>query len=186
MGVYINPTNGMTKEQFLEVYGTRITPHDAENFDFTRDDALPVCLIDNGDFSAAGVGYNSEEIAVFCDKADPRPRTYFEVPFDRLDMHAGIDSGALKSLANKQNVSDENKEQIFKLQRPLNTEEGEPDQLLVYNEDGSVISFIPVEDDDEIMALFGEEYKIYVRGRVDPKDGMNMLHIYEVVDNQDW
>lgn len=64
MGYYINPKDGSTKEQFLEKHGTKITSDEVRKFDFSSDH-LPVCLVDNGPFTAAGIAYDQREAAEF-------------------------------------------------------------------------------------------------------------------------
>ena len=61
MGFYIDPPT-MSKEQFLAKFGKRI------RFDQAKDvllsgTALPVCLMNNGPFTAAAIGYSEGEVA---------------------------------------------------------------------------------------------------------------------------
>ena len=82
MGYYINPPN-MTKEQFLESYGLELNNppfwHDIERdgLDF------PVCLVDNGPFTAAAIAYSSSELDVF-KREDGRPKRWFLVARELL------------------------------------------------------------------------------------------------------
>ena len=46
--------------------------------------SLPVVLVDNGRFKAAGVAYNEREYEAFTQPDDPRPREVFSVPVDKL------------------------------------------------------------------------------------------------------
>lgn len=69
--------------------------------------------------------------------------------------------------------------QIFKLQRSLYTTEPVP-QLLVYNRDHSVDMQLNLTD--ETLTLFGDRYKIFVRGYV--YEGK--LHVDEVVGDCSW
>lgn len=82
MGYYINPRNE-SKENFLEREGERITSkiewEDMSKF------KLPVCLVDNGYFTAAAIGYSKEEWEVFSKNPnDLRPKSFWIVPIDKL------------------------------------------------------------------------------------------------------
>jgi hypothetical protein len=76
MGYYINPANE-TKEEFLAKYGTPLNIEDVVAFDFSSD-RLPVCLLNNGPFTAAGIAYDPREAQEFL-RPDPRPRKWFSV-----------------------------------------------------------------------------------------------------------
>lgn len=52
---------------------------------------------------------------------------------------------------------------IFKVQQSLVTSEGQP-QMLIYNEDRSVIIQEPISD--EVAKFMGDKLKVYVEGRV--------------------
>lgn len=81
MGLYINPPKG-TKEAFLVEHGVRVSPNDVANItDFTGD--LPVCLFDNGLFTAAGIAYFPEELKEFL-KEDGRNKQWFLVDREAL------------------------------------------------------------------------------------------------------
>jgi hypothetical protein len=71
MGVYINP-RGMEKEEFLLRHGQRVNIDQA----VIEENRLPVCLVDNGMFAAAGVGYNEGELEVF-KKEDGRYKQWY-------------------------------------------------------------------------------------------------------------
>ena len=66
---------------------------------------------------------------------------------------------------------------IFKLQRPLFG----GNLILAYDEDRSHFGQFPVAE--EILELFGNEYKIYVLGRVD-RDGA--IEVKRIVKDRDW
>ncbi len=60
MGCYINPSE-MTKEKWLEKYGqVTVTPAWP-----APEGTIPVCLIDNGPFTAAGICYSEREFKEF-------------------------------------------------------------------------------------------------------------------------
>jgi hypothetical protein len=74
MGYYINPENE-TKEAWLKANAKSITEEEALGFDFTRD-RLPVCLVDNGIFTAVGIAFDHRERDVFA-QHDGRPKRWF-------------------------------------------------------------------------------------------------------------
>ena len=76
MGAYINPV-GQTKEEFLNEKAKEITLNEFRSFDFRDKNALPVCLINNGPFTAAGIAYNKKEQRAFTHEDDFRPKTYY-------------------------------------------------------------------------------------------------------------
>jgi len=45
---------------------------------------LPVCFVDNGPFTAAGIAFDSNELAAFANPSDHRPKLWFIVPIDKL------------------------------------------------------------------------------------------------------
>lgn len=47
-------------------------------------DMVPVVVMDNGAFEAAGIAFDAEELAVFTDANDRRPRMYLLVPREEV------------------------------------------------------------------------------------------------------
>lgn len=97
MGCYINPTV-RSKEEFLFTFGKLIDPKDAIDV-YHEEGYLPVCLVNNGTFTAAAVGYDKREIQCFLDahkNGDNRPQTWFKVSIQHLstvsDVFKHIDS----------------------------------------------------------------------------------------------
>jgi hypothetical protein len=81
MGFYINPQSG-TKEEWLSKCGRRII---IDLFSFEEyKEYLPVCLVDNGPFTAAGICYNECELDAFSDPMDSRPKKWYVVPTYKL------------------------------------------------------------------------------------------------------
>lgn len=79
MGCYINPQNE-TKESFLEREGLKLEkPTWTNNKDF-----LPVCLIDNGAFTAAGICFSEAEMKNFTDPNDFRNKKWYMVEISKL------------------------------------------------------------------------------------------------------
>lgn len=76
MGYYINPPD-MTKEEFLEKHGTET---DDPRFD---SETFPVCLVNNGPFTAAGIAYDAKERDAFL-RPDGRPKKWYQVPREAL------------------------------------------------------------------------------------------------------
>jgi len=81
MGAYVNPEN-VSKEQWLEENGKEVSQHWAS----THDDFLeqmPVCLINNGLFTAAGIAFSKDELEVFL-SPDGRHKTWYVVDVHKL------------------------------------------------------------------------------------------------------
>lgn len=89
MGYYINPRN-MSKETFLVEYGTEV-PGKTLEWDAVPSGCLPVVLLQNPMFSAAGIAYCKEELEAFTDPTDYRPRTIFIVEIKNIVQVAGPD-----------------------------------------------------------------------------------------------
>ena len=77
MGCYVNP-NTKSKEDWLREF--EITP--VQDCEITKV-MVPVCLINNGPFSAAAVAYKQAEMAAFMEE-DGRQKIWFMVPRTRL------------------------------------------------------------------------------------------------------
>lgn len=82
MGIYINPKDGRTKEQWLADHGTPINATASINHDYTGD-YLPVCWVDNGWMTAAGIAYDAREAECFRNPGG-RPTAWFMVRRDLL------------------------------------------------------------------------------------------------------
>ncbi|MFA6526431.1 MAG: hypothetical protein WCT26_03415 [Candidatus Buchananbacteria bacterium] len=82
MGFYVNPPN-QSKEQFLAEKGTRVDLLSLR-FDDIPKGTLPVVLVDNGFFTAAGIGYSASEVKAFCEPGDRRPKQAFLVRVEDL------------------------------------------------------------------------------------------------------
>lgn len=85
MGMYINPTDGSTKEKWLLKHGRQVMLDEArEKADFNSG-PLPVCLVDNGPFTAAGICYDARELEAFTSPTDYRPKYWFLVDKELLE-----------------------------------------------------------------------------------------------------
>lgn len=82
MGYYIDPADGSSKESWLLANATPITAEEARHFNF-NEDKLPVCLVNNGLFTAAGIAYDARERDAFIEP-DGRPKQWFSVKRDLL------------------------------------------------------------------------------------------------------
>jgi len=80
MGMYVNPKDE-TQDEFLEREGKMV---ESVKWDDVPSGELPVVLIDNGPWKAAGVAYKSSELDAFTDPNDHRNRVIFLVPIDKL------------------------------------------------------------------------------------------------------
>jgi len=84
MGYYVNPEDGRSKEQWLEDEGELINYNQAAYL-LTEGDRLPVCLVDNGFFTAAGIGYCLAEVEEF-QRPCGRPKKWYSVPRKALEL----------------------------------------------------------------------------------------------------
>lgn len=78
MGCYINPKD-MTKEAWLYKFA-KPTPGPMP----ITESEVPVCLVDNGPFTAAAVAYDPDELQVFQSASDRRPKVWFTATRESL------------------------------------------------------------------------------------------------------
>ena len=76
MGCYIDPSDGSSKESFLAKWGKRVSQGEA----IITEESLPVVLVDNIEFTAAGIAYDAAELKAFTQPDDYRPKTFYMVP----------------------------------------------------------------------------------------------------------
>jgi hypothetical protein len=81
MGYYVNPPNS-SKEAWLNENGVVLAPSSVMNFNFS-DNFLPVCLVDNGPFTAAAICYNADERDEFA-RGDGRSKKWYAVSREAL------------------------------------------------------------------------------------------------------
>lgn len=86
MGAYINPSQG-SKEEFLMRHGKHIDP--PREFDWNGD-TLPVCLVYNPDFTAAGIAYCKAVAEEFMHPCGRR-KVWFEVSREALKPYYSVD-----------------------------------------------------------------------------------------------
>jgi hypothetical protein len=78
MGLYINPKD-TTKERWLLKHAELLASKSECDVLFEGGDYLPVCLVDNGPFTAAAIAYCKEELEVFRYPEDYRLKTFYKV-----------------------------------------------------------------------------------------------------------
>jgi len=81
MGAYINPQTE-TKEQFLTREGKLLKQIPA--WKDVPDKMLPICLVDNGMFTAGAVLFSEQELKSFTLPSDSRPKMFYMVPVEKL------------------------------------------------------------------------------------------------------
>lgn len=95
MGFYINPKNE-TKEEFLAKKGIAVP--NTFKWENRLPNTLPVVLVDNGPFTAAGIAYSKEEYLQFNnhDPSDERAKIVFLVDIDDLIPVSNLTRNAIK------------------------------------------------------------------------------------------
>ena len=93
MGYYINPI-GESKESWLKKHGTPIHPDSALSHKFDGK-SYPVCLVDNGRFTAAAIAYCPFELRA-CANPDGRQKQWFKVEAELLIQWYNPQKGAFK------------------------------------------------------------------------------------------
>lgn len=85
MGYYINPKD-CAKEQWLKENALHCNTQKGyvPTWETLEEGTLPVCLVDNGPFTAAGIAYSKDEMEAFSEPSDRRPKIWFIVPIDKL------------------------------------------------------------------------------------------------------
>lgn len=72
---------------------------------------------------------------------------------------------------------------IWKLQRPILEKYIPVLEIMAYTEGRKDTAFIPMTD-KEVAELFGDEFKLYVKAKVNKKTGI--LEVKKIVGWQDW
>lgn len=85
MGYYVDPPD-MTKEEWLKKFGTLITESMAGLHSAEGSDLLVVCLVNNGEFTAAGIAHDDNRRDYFL-VPDGRPRRWYLVQRKLLDPY---------------------------------------------------------------------------------------------------
>jgi hypothetical protein len=82
MGYYINPAD-CSKEEWLDKNGVEVTGS-PDTLQDPSGERVPVCLMDNGPFTAASICYDRNEIDAFNQPGDYRLKRWFMVPAVKL------------------------------------------------------------------------------------------------------
>lgn len=92
MGCYVDPPNE-TKEKFLEREGREVeSDYITQNYKQIKEkDKLPIVLVDNGPFTAAGVCYVEREFERFV-RYDNSPKRFFIVPIEKLKSVSPVEA----------------------------------------------------------------------------------------------
>ena len=93
MGCYINP-EGMTKDFWL--YRRQEGTLEAPVWDDMPEGMLPVCLVQNAEFSAAAVAYTESERDSFAHE-DGRPKRWFLISIEALKTVSNVENYLKKS-----------------------------------------------------------------------------------------
>ena len=85
MGLYLNPLDE-SKETWLHKHGMLTTAKElTEEYDKLRSEGMiPVILVNNGAFTAAGIGFDQRETSDFCDPMDHRRKLFYKAPIAEL------------------------------------------------------------------------------------------------------
>ena len=86
MGLYINPID-QSKEEWLQLHGEQTE----KPVWFGDGEQFPVCLVDNGPFTAAGVCFSPQELYAFMTGTTDRPTKWYICKKD--DINAVTDGG---------------------------------------------------------------------------------------------
>ena len=93
MGYYVNPPN-QSKESWLKANCEPFSSKPDSWNEGIKRGLLPVVLIDNTIFTAAGIGFSPEEFDEFTNPDDTRPKSIYWVQISKLlevsDLHEDI------------------------------------------------------------------------------------------------
>lgn len=90
MGYYINPP-GQTKEEFLQDWAVPISEKEFRAYKYNNGDGkVPVIWTSNLIFTAVVIAYNKDERKEFLRPDDYRPKKFYLIPINALDVKAGL------------------------------------------------------------------------------------------------
>ena len=99
MGYYINPKTGTTKQEWLRRYGDEMPIEDIwREMAESPTLGIPVCLVDNGFFDAAAIGFSKKELQEFATD-DGRSKQFFIVNIDAVKQ--GVADGIIPDFPNE-------------------------------------------------------------------------------------
>ena len=99
MDYYIDPRNE-SKESFLETRGVAVP--DTFKWSDTPKGSLPVILINNGFFTAAGIAYSEAKFNAFTGVDDRRPKQFYTVSVEAL---LSLDDSDIAKLVEELNLA---------------------------------------------------------------------------------
>jgi hypothetical protein len=86
MGCYVNPESE-AKESWLNREGKKVNTTCSNN---KPENTLPVMLVFNNLFTAAGIAYSEDELNYFLDPSDYRVKLWYYVPLEKLELVSDI------------------------------------------------------------------------------------------------
>ena len=91
MGIYINPTNGMSGHNWIKGHvGIQIEVPKIEDVQTYFDEGVVlICAVNNGAFYAFAVVYSINEFKAFTSPTDNRPKDWFKIPVDAFSPEFG-------------------------------------------------------------------------------------------------
>ena len=95
MGFYVNSPEEK-KETFLSREAKLISIDEFKDYKYPLEDHVPICLVDNNRFTAAGVAFNSRERDAFVLPSDQRLKLFYLLPIEKL--HGVCEDGVFKIL----------------------------------------------------------------------------------------
>lgn len=97
MGCYVEVEN---KEQWLKDNSSWNTMVKTPKWEEFGGDHLPVVLVDNGPFKAAGIAFDKQEYERFTDPYDFRPKVIYSVALEELKKVSDIENYLAKEEGN--------------------------------------------------------------------------------------
>jgi hypothetical protein len=89
MGAYVNHPK-LQKEDWLLLHANAFGPNPPQ-WRNVPEGYLPVCLVDNGPFTAAGIAFSEDELEQFSEPSDSRPKTWYLAPIARLKTVSDVE-----------------------------------------------------------------------------------------------
>lgn len=86
MGFYIQGKEYISKEKWL-YHHAKVALEQPPPFD--KED-IPLCLVNNGPFTALAVAYSENEMQAFTQPEDPRPKVWFTAKRDVIEKELGL------------------------------------------------------------------------------------------------
>jgi len=90
MGLYMEVESNTGKAELIKKLDDRVQPVCTHLVSFKKcpKGFLPVCVVDNVFFEAAGVAYSEDEFNEFNHYRDTRPKQWLYVPIEVIRQHA--------------------------------------------------------------------------------------------------